>query len=390
MRPYQDADRIATDPQYGRIVCFCERVTAGEIRDAFQSPIPPADLDGLRRRTRVMNGRCQGFYCGAHTQALLDAGGDGAMNDQHVAVAIVGGGPSGLTAAAALAVAGRRRGPGDRTRNRDRWNPPPQRPSRLRHARPQALHLRPGLRQAAHRDGAGCRRGARDRGDGHRLGRRARAAGHLTARDPHGHGRRGGAGHRRAGTAPARPAGARRPPRRGVHHRAAAEPRASAPRTRRYSRADRRRRTGQLVGGVDTARIRLRHRRNGQRLSARRGVCGVSGAGPGSDGRAGVHPQPARRHQRQGPGAQRGGGEHRQRSARPRSSATRWCSPATGSPTTNWPAPAAWRWIPPPAVRSWTPACGPAAPACSRSATCCTRSTPPTAPHWTDATWPPR
>ncbi len=76
LRPYQDAERIAADPEYGRIVCFCERVTAGEIRDAFQSPIPPADLDGLRRRTRVMNGRCQGFYCGAHTRALLDARGE--------------------------------------------------------------------------------------------------------------------------------------------------------------------------------------------------------------------------------------------------------------------------------------------------------------------------
>jgi glycerol-3-phosphate dehydrogenase len=76
MRPYQDADRIAADSEYGRIVCFCERVTAGEIRDAFQSTIPPADLDGLRRRTRVMNGRCQGFYCGAHTRSLLDARGD--------------------------------------------------------------------------------------------------------------------------------------------------------------------------------------------------------------------------------------------------------------------------------------------------------------------------
>ncbi|GAB7067006.1 NAD(P)/FAD-dependent oxidoreductase [Mycobacterium hodleri] len=72
-RPYQDADRIAADQEYGRIVCFCERVTAGEIRDAFDSTIPPRDLDGLRRRTRVMNGRCQGFYCGAHTQALLEA-----------------------------------------------------------------------------------------------------------------------------------------------------------------------------------------------------------------------------------------------------------------------------------------------------------------------------
>ncbi|MGV0848740.1 FAD-dependent oxidoreductase [Mycolicibacterium phlei] len=73
-RPYQDAERIAADPEYGRIVCFCERVTAGEIRDAFASDIPPADLDGLRRRTRVMNGRCQGFYCGANTRALLEQG----------------------------------------------------------------------------------------------------------------------------------------------------------------------------------------------------------------------------------------------------------------------------------------------------------------------------
>jgi glycerol-3-phosphate dehydrogenase len=76
VRPYRDADRIAADPEYGRIVCFCERVTSGEIRDAFQSPIPPADIDGLRRRTRVMNGRCQGFYCGAHTRALLERRGD--------------------------------------------------------------------------------------------------------------------------------------------------------------------------------------------------------------------------------------------------------------------------------------------------------------------------
>ncbi len=73
VRAYQDAARIADDPDYGRIVCFCERATAGEIRDAFASTIPPADLDGLRRRTRAMNGRCQGFYCGADVTARLCA-----------------------------------------------------------------------------------------------------------------------------------------------------------------------------------------------------------------------------------------------------------------------------------------------------------------------------
>ena len=70
-RPYQDADRIAADPAYGTVVCFCERVTAGELRDAFASDLPPADLDGLRRRTRVLNGRCQGFFCGAAVSSLL-------------------------------------------------------------------------------------------------------------------------------------------------------------------------------------------------------------------------------------------------------------------------------------------------------------------------------
>ncbi|MET0703910.1 MAG: NAD(P)/FAD-dependent oxidoreductase [Mycobacterium sp.] len=74
VRPFEDTARIAADPEYGRIVCFCERVTAGEIRDTFTSPIPPADLDGLRRRTRIMNGRCQGFYCGANTKELLESG----------------------------------------------------------------------------------------------------------------------------------------------------------------------------------------------------------------------------------------------------------------------------------------------------------------------------
>jgi glycerol-3-phosphate dehydrogenase len=73
-RPYQDTARIAADPEYGTIVCHCERVTRGEIRDALASPLPPGDLDGLRRRTRVLNGRCQGFYCAATVSRLFAAG----------------------------------------------------------------------------------------------------------------------------------------------------------------------------------------------------------------------------------------------------------------------------------------------------------------------------
>jgi glycerol-3-phosphate dehydrogenase len=75
-RPYQREDLIESDPEYGQIVCFCERVTRGEIRDALVSPIPPCDLDGMRRRTRALMGRCQGFFCGAEVDELMRPDGD--------------------------------------------------------------------------------------------------------------------------------------------------------------------------------------------------------------------------------------------------------------------------------------------------------------------------
>lgn len=75
LRPYADADLIAADPAYGDLVCLCERVSAGEIRDALGSTLPARDVDGLRRRTRALAGRCQGFHCGARITAALAAGG---------------------------------------------------------------------------------------------------------------------------------------------------------------------------------------------------------------------------------------------------------------------------------------------------------------------------
>jgi glycerol-3-phosphate dehydrogenase len=54
------------------IVCHCEGTTLGRIREAFASPIPPRSLKALKRRTRATFGRCQGFYCGARVNALLD------------------------------------------------------------------------------------------------------------------------------------------------------------------------------------------------------------------------------------------------------------------------------------------------------------------------------
>ena len=64
-RPYQNAERIAENSDYGRILCHCERVSLGEVNDALCADIPATTLDALRRRTRAMQGRCQGFNCQA-------------------------------------------------------------------------------------------------------------------------------------------------------------------------------------------------------------------------------------------------------------------------------------------------------------------------------------
>lgn len=72
LRPWADRPRIAADPAYAEMICHCERISVGEVRDALASPIPPGTIKALKRRTRAMFGRCQGFYCGARIQAMFD------------------------------------------------------------------------------------------------------------------------------------------------------------------------------------------------------------------------------------------------------------------------------------------------------------------------------
>ncbi|MGO5075177.1 NAD(P)/FAD-dependent oxidoreductase [Clostridium sporogenes] len=48
---------------YGKIVCRCEVVTEGEIRDAIRRPLGAKTVDGIKRRTRAGMGRCQSGFC---------------------------------------------------------------------------------------------------------------------------------------------------------------------------------------------------------------------------------------------------------------------------------------------------------------------------------------
>ncbi|MBN1487757.1 MAG: NAD(P)/FAD-dependent oxidoreductase [Anaerolineae bacterium] len=58
----EQAELIAKDPSYGRIICRCENVTEGEIIAEIHAPIPAITYDAIKRRTWLGTGRCQGGF----------------------------------------------------------------------------------------------------------------------------------------------------------------------------------------------------------------------------------------------------------------------------------------------------------------------------------------
>lgn len=62
---------IKENPAYGRIICRCESISEGEIRDALNRPIPAKSLDGVKRRVRAGMGRCQGGFCSPRVMEII-------------------------------------------------------------------------------------------------------------------------------------------------------------------------------------------------------------------------------------------------------------------------------------------------------------------------------
>lgn len=64
-------EMIKENSAYGKIVCRCEVVTEGEIRDAIRRPLGAKTVDGIKGRTRAGMGRCQSGFCSNRIVEIL-------------------------------------------------------------------------------------------------------------------------------------------------------------------------------------------------------------------------------------------------------------------------------------------------------------------------------
>ncbi len=69
LTPAEQGELIRKDPAWGRIICRCEEVTEAEVVEAIKRGAQT--LDGIKFRTRLGMGRCQGGFCGPRVLGIL-------------------------------------------------------------------------------------------------------------------------------------------------------------------------------------------------------------------------------------------------------------------------------------------------------------------------------
>lgn len=70
----QTAKKMLLDPSDDGLICRCEQITRGVVKDAISRRLPIATIDGVKRRTRCSTGACQGTSgCRERTKALFES-----------------------------------------------------------------------------------------------------------------------------------------------------------------------------------------------------------------------------------------------------------------------------------------------------------------------------
>ena len=54
---------IKENREFGEMVCFCEQVSLGEVKDVLSRSVPPRSVKAMKKRVRAGFGKCQGGFC---------------------------------------------------------------------------------------------------------------------------------------------------------------------------------------------------------------------------------------------------------------------------------------------------------------------------------------
>lgn len=68
----EKAELIRDNPDYGEVICRCEKVTKAEILQAIHNCLGVSTMAGIKYRTRSMMGRCQGGYCQMRLEQMIE------------------------------------------------------------------------------------------------------------------------------------------------------------------------------------------------------------------------------------------------------------------------------------------------------------------------------
>lgn len=63
MSDKQKDELIKKDSDFSKVICRCEKITLGQIKDLFDRPLAPVTIKGINRRCRTGMGACQGGFC---------------------------------------------------------------------------------------------------------------------------------------------------------------------------------------------------------------------------------------------------------------------------------------------------------------------------------------
>jgi glycerol-3-phosphate dehydrogenase len=67
----EKAKLIEKDPDFGKVICRCEKITMGQIKDVIRRKCGATTVKGVKMRCRPGMGRCQGGFCEPEVVKIL-------------------------------------------------------------------------------------------------------------------------------------------------------------------------------------------------------------------------------------------------------------------------------------------------------------------------------